>query len=74
MVTEGVIMRNHRMRVVRNGEVIWKGTIHSLKRVKEDVKEVKKGFECGIVLQGFSALQEGDLLQAYELIYLSQEL
>jgi len=74
MITDGTIMRHHRVRVLRAGEVVWKGVIHSLKRVKEDVKEVKKGFECGIVLQGFSAVQEGDILQAYELIYRSQEL
>lgn len=73
-VTEGTVSRNHPIRVVRNGAVIWKGQIASLKRVKEDVKEVKKGFECGILLEGFSEIQEGDLIQSYELIYLTQEL
>ncbi len=73
-VVEGTISRNNRVRVVRKGNVIWKGEIASLKRVKEDVKEVKKGFECGILLAGFSEVQEGDLIQAYEIIYLTQEL
>lgn len=73
-VTEGVIARNHKVRVVRKGAIIWKGDIASLKRVKEDVKEVKKGFECGILINGFSDFQEGDIIQSYELIYLTQEL
>jgi translation initiation factor IF-2 len=74
LVTEGTISRNHRVRVIRNGGVVWKGHIASLKRVKEDVKEVKKGFECGILLEGFNEIQPDDLIQAYEIIYLTQEL
>lgn len=74
LVTEGNISRNHRVRVIREGAVVWKGQIASLKRIKEDVKEVKKGFECGILLDGFSDIREGDIIQAYEIIYLTQEL
>lgn len=74
MVTEGTITRNHRIRVIREGNIIWKGQIASLKRVKEDVKEVRKGFECGILLNGFNEIQEGDIIQAYEIIYITQEL
>ncbi len=74
MVTEGHIIRNNQVRVLRGKDVVWKGTIASLKRGKEDVKEIKKDFECGIVLQGFDRYQVGDLLQAYELIYHEQEL
>ncbi len=73
-VIEGVIHRNNRMRVVREGNVVWKGGISSLKRVKEDVREVKKGFECGILLDGYNDVKEGDLLQAYEIVYRTQEL
>ncbi len=73
-VTEGVITRSAKARVVRGGEVIWKGPIASLKRVKDDVREVKKGVECGIVLQGFSDVQIGDIIQAYDVEYLTQEL
>ena len=47
-------------------DVVFKGTIGSLRVFKEDVKEVKDGHECGIVLDGFSALEEGDLIQAFE--------
>lgn len=73
-VTEGTIQRNHHVRVLRGKEIIWKGPISSLKRFKEDVREVSKGFECGILLQNFSELKEGDILQAFEITYLEQEL
>lgn len=74
MVTSGTVHRNHLIRLIRNKEVIWKGTIASLKRVKEDVREVKKGLECGVLLNGFNDFQVGDLLQAYEITYLKQSL
>lgn len=74
LVTEGTVHRNHQIRVRRGKEVVWKGGILSLKRVKEDVREVTKGLECGVVLNGFSAIQEGDILEAYEVTYISQEL
>ncbi|MDP1836013.1 MAG: translation initiation factor IF-2 [Chlamydiales bacterium] len=74
IVTEGAIVRNNRMRVMRNGEMLWKGAISSLRRVNEDVREIQKGFECGIVLSGFQAVQVGDILEAYEVTYITQEL
>ncbi len=73
-VIEGTIKRNYLIRLVRNGEMVWKGTIGSLKRVKEDVKEVSKGYECGILLNNFNDVKEGDIMQAYEITYLEQEL
>ena len=73
-VSDGLIKRNYHARLVRNKEVIWKGPIASLKRMKEDVKEVQKGYECGILLQGFTDFKEGDIIQAYEITYLQQEL
>lgn len=73
-ITEGAIKRQSAIRQLRNKEVIWKGKIASLKRLKEDVKEVQKGFECGIVLEGQSDVKEGDILQAYDITYLEQEL
>lgn len=74
IVLEGAMSRNDMIRVMRNGEKIWKGKIASLKRVKEDVKEVQKGLECGILLEGFSDLQVGDTLEGYEIIYHKQKL
>ncbi len=73
-VTDGVIKRQSLIRQLRNNKVIWKGKIASLKRIKEDVKEVQKGFECGIVLEGQSDVREGDVFQAYEVTYLEQDL
>jgi translation initiation factor IF-2 len=73
-VVEGNIKRSNHMRLVRDNQVIWKGAIASLKRGKEDVREVSKGYECGILLQNFNEVKEGDLLQAYEITYLEQEL
>lgn len=73
-VSDGVIKRGQFVRQIRDKEVIWKGKIASLKRVKDDVKEVQKGLECGIVLEGQSDILEGDLFQAYELIYIEQDL
>jgi translation initiation factor IF-2 len=65
-VTSGVIRRNAKVRVVREGTVIYETTIASLKRFKDDVREVQEGFECGILLEGFNDVKEGDVLEAYE--------
>ena len=73
-VTEGTIKRSSHVRVVRDKEVVWKGAVASLKKVKEDVREVSKGHECGVLLQGFNEFKEGDILQAYEVTYLTPEL
>lgn len=64
MVTSGKITRNADMRVMRKGKEVWKGKIEGLKRVKDDVREVAQGFECGILLDGFTEFQEGDILEA----------
>jgi translation initiation factor IF-2 len=74
LVIDGLIKRNHRIRVIRSGEVLKKSKISSLKKVKEDVKEVQKGMECGILLDNFSDFKEGDILQSYEVTYLEQQL
>lgn len=73
-VLEGTIQRNHHVRLKRDNEVVWKGTISSLKRVKEDVREVAKGLECGILLNNFSDVREGDIIESYEITYITQEL
>ena len=74
LVTEGTITRQHRIRIIRDGEVIWKGGIASLKRVQEDVREVQKGLECGILLANFNDIKVGDILESYEVIYHEQKL
>ena len=65
-VTKGTIMRTSRIRVVRDGTVVHDGRIASLKRFQEDVREVQEGFDCGILLDGFNDLKEGDVFEAYE--------
>ena len=66
MVTSGVIRRNAQVRVVRDGTEIYDTSISQLKRFKDDVREVQEGFECGILLDGFNDLKEGDILEAFE--------
>ncbi len=67
IMTEGVIRRNARARLVRDGIVIYDGEINSLKRFKEDVKEVAKGYECGLTLKDFNDIKPGDIIEAYEM-------
>ncbi|MGF1599930.1 MAG: translation initiation factor IF-2 [Acidimicrobiales bacterium] len=66
MVTNGVITRGSKVRFLREGTVIWHGSIQSLKRFKEDAREVSSGFECGIGLSDFQDLKEGDVIETYE--------
>ena len=66
MVTTGVVRRGARVRIVRDGTVIHETSISQLKRFKDDVREVTEGFECGILLDGFNDVKEGDVLEAFE--------
>ncbi|MEN2982826.1 MAG: translation initiation factor IF-2 [Thermus sp.] len=68
MVTQGKVPRSAEVRVLRKGQEIWKGRIASLKRFKEDVREVAQGYECGIGLEGFDEFQEGDVLEAFQMV------
>ncbi|MGL5632454.1 MAG: translation initiation factor IF-2, partial [Azovibrio sp.] len=67
LVQEGVVRRNSRVRLLRNNIVTWDGELDSLKRFKDDAKEVKAGFECGLSLKHFNEIKEGDMLEAYEI-------
>jgi len=66
MVTSGTIRRGAHARVVRDGTVVQESSIAQLKRFKDDVREVNEGFECGILLDGFNDVKEGDVLECYE--------
>jgi translation initiation factor IF-2 len=66
MVTSGLIRRGAQVRVVRDGTVVHETTIAQLKRFKDDAREVAEGFECGILLEGFNDVKEGDVLEAFE--------
>jgi translation initiation factor IF-2 len=67
MVTEGKIVRDKFLRVIRNGEIIFQGKFASIRRLKEDVGEVRAGFECGIVASGFNSFSEGDTIECFEI-------
>jgi translation initiation factor IF-2 len=65
-ITRGTITRGSRARLVRDGVIIYEGTISSLRRFKDDVREVAEGFECGIGLEGYNDVKEGDLIEAFQ--------
>jgi translation initiation factor IF-2 len=60
--------------LLRNGFEIFKGTIQSLKHVKEDVKEMRSGFECGITINGFNDYEPGDIVEAYKILEIKRKL
>ena len=67
-VTRGEISRNNRVRVVRDGTVVYDGNIASLKRFRDDVRSVREGFECGIGIENFNDVKEGDVLESFEVV------
>lgn len=73
VVRTGVITRGSKVRFLRDGTIIWKGAIQSLRRFKDDVREVREGFECGLSLSDFQDLKQGDLIETYELRELARE-
>ena len=66
MVTDGSIKRTNPIRLIRDGIVVYAGKLGSLKRHKDDSSEVKSGFDCGIGIDGFNDIQEGDVVESYE--------
>jgi translation initiation factor IF-2 len=74
MVKEGKIKRGNKVRLIRDGIVIHSGELGSLKRFKEDVKEVAFGYECGLNLTGYSDIHLGDMIEAYEEIEIKKTL
>ncbi len=67
-VMDGIFQRGCKVRITREGEQIYEGSLASLKRFKDDVKEVKEGFECGLVFEGFDKIQEFDVVEAYIMV------
>ncbi|MES2446201.1 MAG: translation initiation factor IF-2 [Bacteroidota bacterium] len=74
MVLDGKITRNSKIRIVRDGVVIYTGELASLKRFKDDVKEVSKGYECGLNIQNFNNIEVGDIVEAYEQVEVKRKL
>ena len=73
-VLDGLVRRGARVRVLRSNVVIHDGELDSLKRFKDDVREVKGGFECGLSIKNFNDLEKGDQLEAYEIVEVSRTL
>jgi translation initiation factor IF-2 len=73
-ITQGKIHRNNRVRLLRDGTVVYEGTIGSLRRFKDDAREVKEGFECGIGIENFNDIKVGDIIEAFELIEVARKL
>ena len=67
-VLDGIIKNNASARIIRDGVIIHDGKISSVQRGKDTVKEVKKGFECGITIEGFNDIKEKDIIEAYEMV------
>jgi translation initiation factor IF-2 len=67
MVLDGLVRRGANARLLREHVVIWTGELSSLKRFKDDVREVKAGFECGLSLKGYDDIKEGDQLEIFEM-------
>jgi translation initiation factor IF-2 len=73
-LTEGLIKRNNKVRLIREGVVVYTGLLGSLKRFKDDVKEVAKGFECGLNIERFNDIKVGDVVEAFEEVEVKQKL
>jgi len=73
-VTEGVIKRSSRIRMIRDGIVVHTGTLGSLKRFKDDVKEVKNNYECGLNIEKYNDMREGDVIEAFEEVEIARKL
>ena len=74
MVTNGKIFRNSGVRLIRDGVVIYTGELASLKRFKDDVKEVSKGYDCGMQVKGYNDIQEGDIVEAFQEVEVKKKL
>ncbi|MBU0548034.1 MAG: translation initiation factor IF-2 [Candidatus Omnitrophica bacterium] len=74
IVTKGKLIRNSMVTLVRNGQIAFEGKLSSLKRFKDDVRDVSEGVECGIAISGFDQLMEGDIIEAYEIEKIARKL
>ena len=66
MVTSGKVYRNSNVRLIREGVVVYTGELSSLKRFKDDVREVSKGYECGLQIKNYNDIREGDIIEAFK--------
>ena len=74
MITEGEVKRGARVRLLRDNVVIHEGSLKTLRRFKEDVREVQQGYECGMAFESYDDLKEGDIVECYEVEEISRSL
>ena len=74
MVTDGKIYRNSKIRLLRENVVIYTGELSSLKRFKDDVKEVSKGYDCGLQIKNYNDIKEGDVIEAFQEVAVKKKL
>jgi translation initiation factor IF-2 len=74
MVTDGKIFRNSRIRIIREGVVVFTGELATLKRFKDDVKEVAKGYDCGIQIKNYNNIEELDIIEAFQEVAVKKKL
>ena len=74
MVLDGTVNRNSKIRLLRDDTVVWTGAVGSLRRESDDTKEVREGFECGIVLKGYNDIKEGDILETFKMVEVKRTL
>ena len=68
MVTSGVIKRDSLCRLLRDGRIVYEGKLNSLKRFQNDAKEVAENYECGLTIENFNDIKEGDIVEGYEMV------
>ena len=74
MVKEGKLTRTASVRIIRDGIVVYTGSLGSLKRFKDDVKEVASGYDCGLNIDGYNDIKVGDVVEAYEIVKIKRKL
>jgi len=74
MVTDGKIMRNSKIRIIREGVVVFTGELATLKRFKDDAKEVTKGYDCGIQIKNYNDIEIGDIIEGYQEVEVKKKL
>jgi translation initiation factor IF-2 len=74
MVKEGKLTRTASVRIIRDGIVVYSGSLGSLKRFKDDVKEVATGYDCGLNIEGYNDIKVGDVVEAYEIVKIKRKL
>ena len=74
MITDGIVRRGAKVRLLRDNVIVHEGSLSTLKRFKEDVREVREGYECGMALENYNDIQAGDVIECYTVEEIAREL